>query len=441
MGAPFDSTPPFGIVGRVDDEAASIAGAASGRPRDAGAVETRVSGAAPKTSRWRKIRRPLAAFGLVLLAVFGVVLADAWEGLGHRATGERLARMQRSPRWRDGAFVNPEEIVNDTPRMFSSVLHTSDDVSPNVPVDATRPDPAALRRPPESGLRITWLGHSSTLIELDGKRFLTDPMWSERAGPLTWIGPRRFFPVLVPLDEIGPIDAVLVSHDHFDHLDHRTIKAMKDWESTVFVVPLGLGAHLEYWGVPASRIREVDWWDETKLGDVTVASTPARHASGRHVFDRDQTLWSSYAIVGPRHRVFFSGDTGLFTALEEIADKYAPFDVTMFEVGQYHQAWPDWHIGPEQAVVAHQKLRGKVFFPIHWALLALAMHAWTEPMERAIAAAEAGGVAIVTPRPGEMVEPTSARVARWWPQVPFQSAAEHPIVSGNVHFRETSPSP
>lgn len=386
------------------------------------------------------IRRVLKVFAALLLLSLLVVLAQAWQGLGRRATGERRARMEKSPQWKDGSFANPEEIVNDWRAMVDGLLHVSDDATPKTPPDVVKPDPAMLAKPPDSGLRITWFGHSSMLIEVDGKRILTDPMWSERAGPLTWIGPQRYFPVLIPLEQIGRIDAVLISHDHYDHLDHRTLIAMKDWKDTTFIVPLGVGAHLEYWGIPLAQIREVDWWEETKFGEVTIASTPVRHASGRQVFDRDATLWSGYAIVGPQHRVYFSGDTGLFTALETIADKYGPFDVTMFEVGQYHRAWPDWHLGPEQAVLAHQKLKGKVFFPIHWSLLTLAYHAWTEPMERALAESKTRGVTVVTPKPGQSVEPEVAtQFAKWWPDVKFETGAQHPVVSGNVNFRQPTP--
>ncbi|MEJ7731583.1 MAG: MBL fold metallo-hydrolase [Polyangiaceae bacterium] len=285
---------------------------------------------------------------------------------------------------------------------------------------------------PATGLRITWLGHSTTLVEIDGKRVLTDPMWSDRAGPLTWIGPRRWYPPPIALADLPHIDAVVISHDHYDHLDDRTLTAMKDWDTT-FVVPLGIGAHLEYWGVPPGRIAESDWWDRVELGGLSIVVTPARHASGRQLFDMDESLWAGFALIGPRHRVWYSGDTGLFPAMKDIGRRLGPFDVTMIESGQYHAGWPDWHLGPEQAVTAHRMVGGKLLFPTHWGLLQLAYHGWTEPAERAVAAARDAGVSIVTPHPGQGIEPEALPDADvWWPKLPWQTGADAPIVSGGM---------
>ena len=383
----------------------------------------------------KRLRRGAKWLGLSVLVVLGLTLADAWQGLGHRATGERRARMERSPQWLGGAFENPEPIVNSIGGTLGAMFSSSPDDAPHEPV-ATQPiDPATFAHPPASGLRLTWLGHSTMLIELDGYRVLTDPVWSDRVGPLDWIGPRRWYAPLIKLDQLPHIDAVLISHDHFDHLDHRTMIAMKDWD-TKFIVPLGVGAHLEYWGIAASKIVEVDWWDRTRLGTLDIVTTPVRHASGRHVFDKDATLWAGYALLGPAHRVYFSGDTGLFTALQDIGEKLGPFDATMLEVGQYHRAWPDWHMGPEQAVTAHQMLRGKTFVPMHWGLVTLAMHGWTEPIERAVTASSKHEVHLVTPRPGQSFEPeVPTQFARWWPTLPFETPEQHAIVSGNVVLR------
>ena len=354
--------------------------------------------------------------------------------MGHRAVGARRARMERSPQWKDGHFVNPQPLHNDNWGAMTAMFHASPDSSPRQAIPAPPIDPARFATPPASGLRVTWLGHANALLEIDGARVLTDPVWSERASPLTWVGPQRWYRPQIALAALPPIDAVVISHDHYDHLDMRTIVAMKDWPTTTFVVPLGIGAHLAYWGVPESRIVELDWWDRTRVGALEIVCTPARHAAGRNMlFDRDGKLWAGYAFIGARHRVFFSGDTGLHPAMRDIGARLGPFDVTMIEVGQYNRAWPDWHIGPEQALIAHGMLRGKVMLPMHWGLFKLAPHGWTEPIERAVAAGAAAGATIVTPMPGESIEPEPPpAVTHWWPQLPWSTAAETPIKSTQV---------
>lgn len=378
------------------------------------------------------IRRLLRLAGLALLGFIAAIVVSGWKAFGTSAEGERLRRMQQSPQWKDGAFENPQPLVNDAWGMLTGLFHVSPDVSPREPVNVAKVDPQTWKTPPASGLRVTWLGHSTTLVEIDGYRVLTEPVWSERASPVTWLGPKRWYAPPIALHELPAIDAVVISHDHYDHLDYPTIAAMKDWKTTFFV-PLGVGAHLEYWGVPAERIVELDWWQRKSLGNLELVATPSRHASGRVLWDKDAKLWAGWVVIGPKHRVYYSGDTGLFPAMRDIGSKLGPFDLTMFEVGQYNPAWPDWHIGPEQAVEAHQWVGGKVFLPVHWGLFTLAYHGWTEPVERVLAARERFPAEVMTPRPGESVEPeVTHSPERWWPNVPWQTAEQHPIVSGHA---------
>ncbi len=368
---------------------------------------------------------------MALATATGWVVASRLAAFGGRPEGARLARMERSPQWRDGRFVNPQPIRNHLWRMARDLLDASDHRTPAGGVPVVPVDPARLATPPASGLRVTWLGHSTLLLELEGHRLLVDPVWGERASPFGALGPRRYYPPLVDLADLPPVDAVLVTHDHYDHLDMAAITAMRGWETT-FVVPLGVGAHLEAWGIAAGRIVELDWWERTRLGGLEVVATPARHASGRALLGgRDRTLWAGFALLGSHHRVYCSGDTGLFPGLADIGARLGPFDLALIEAGAYGRAWPDWHLGPEQAVQAAGLVRAGLLIPVHWGLFTLAYHGWTEPAERTLAAARRAGQRLALPRPGESLEPAAApaEVARWWPELPWRSAEQDPIVS------------
>jgi L-ascorbate metabolism protein UlaG (beta-lactamase superfamily) len=363
------------------------------------------------------------------LAIAGSALVGH-AAFGKGPEGARRARVERSPQWRGGRFENPEPLHNDMWLAFKDLFVASDDRTPRDPVPTEAIEPGRFDTPPASGLRVTWLGHSTVLVELDGRRVLVDPVWGERASPFSWVGPRRFYAPLLPLEQVPAVDAVVISHDHFDHLDVSTIEAIKHWPTT-FVVPLGVGAHLESWGVPEQRIIELDWWEETRVGDLAIVATPARHASGRMPFTgQNQTLWSGFALVGPAHRVYYSGDTGFFPGLSDIGARLGPFDLAMIESGAYGRAWPDWHLGPEQAVQASQLVNARVLLPVHWGLFNLAFHGWTEPAERVLVAAARQGVTVTLPKPGQSVEPGASLPAeRWWPELPWKSADEDPIVA------------
>jgi L-ascorbate metabolism protein UlaG (beta-lactamase superfamily) len=362
----------------------------------------------------------VGATGLAVLA-----RSTEWfASLGARATGERLERMRRSPQWSAGAqrFVNAMPTHTMLPRDAARSLHlqvaggeTRYPVRP-IPVEARRR--SDFERPPASGLRATWLGHATALVEVDGARILTDPVWSERVSPSTLVGPRRFFEPPIALADLPRVDAVVISHDHYDHLDMETVKTLARTGAR-FCVPLGVGAHLERWGMPASQIDERDWGETREIAGVTITATPARHFSGRRLSDRDATLWCSWVIAGLRHRVFYSGDSGYFDGYRDIGRDHGPFDLTLMSLGAYGPTWPLIHMTPEEIVQAQRDLRGELLLPIHWATFNLAFHAWNEPALRMAADARAKGVRFTIPRPGEMTEPArlleaGSEPAEWW---------------------------
>ncbi|WP_457330129.1 MBL fold metallo-hydrolase [Rhizobacter sp. P5_C2] len=392
-----------------------------------------------KKSGWRRLKWGLLAAGTGI----ALMLASACTGFGelHRGQAEQQP-LETSPQWHDGQFNNPQPMWSNMKDALLRAFDSTPDGAPQAAVPVLASQGEALATLPASGLRVTWFGHSSTLLEIDGTRVLLDPIWSERASPVSWAGPKRWFAPPIPLDKLPPVDVVLVSHDHYDHLDAGTVRALQA-RGARFVVPLGIGGHLRGWGVPADRIVELDWWQSTQVGTLQVTSTPARHASGRLNPQSDRTLWTGFAMVGATHRVYYSGDTGLFEEMNDIGKRLGPFDLTLIESGQYDADWPDWHLGPEQAVLAHQRVQGKLMMPVHWGLFALAHHGWTEPVERVLAAADCQGVSVLTPRPGQSVEPgRDPMPGRWWPQQAWRTAAEKPVVAtknGNAGDRVQLP--
>ena len=274
---------------------------------------------------------------------------------------------------------------------------------------------AVHNRPlPTKGLKVMWLSHSTLLIEIDGKRFLTDPVWSKRCSPFSFMGPARFFDMPLDLGHLPKLDGVIISHDHYDHLDYVTVMQLKK-SGVPFYCPLGVGSRLLEWGVAASQIQEFDWWDEIPLGRThLLTATPARYFPGRGMFDRNKTLWASWVIQGPQHNVFYGGDSGYFSGFPRIGRKYGPFDLTFLEVGAYDKNWESIHMGPENAVQAHSELRGNILFPIHWGTFNLAIHAWTDPAERVLSAAQEKQVLLALPKPGQMLNLAELPLNSYW---------------------------
>ena len=346
------------------------------------------------------------------------------KSLGARAEGLRLERMQASPQWRDGSFRNIAPVragLRDPSAKFPSLadfLCGGTRRVPTAPLPAQDPRADWLRAP-DTGLRATWLGHSTVLLEIDGARVLTDPVWGARASPSQLAGPKRFQPVPVALDALPTIDAVILSHDHYDHLCHPTVKALAR-TAIPCVTSLGVGAHLQAFGIAPERITELDWWQSHRLpgSELEVTATPSQHFSGRGLKDRNATLWSSMVLRTARHRVFFSGDTGLTTQYAEIAQRLGPFDLVMLEVGAFHPSWGDIHLGPENALKALALLGGGAFLPVHWGTFSLALHDWDQPAETLLALAPPQGVQLLMPMLGQPVEPERGlALAPWWRDV------------------------
>lgn len=290
--------------------------------------------------------------------------------------------------------------------------------TPSQPPGPFHADLQIINHLPPDALRITWMGHSSTLIEIDGKRFLTDPLWYKRASPFPGIGPKRFFENPLPIDKLPVIDRILLSHDHYDHLDKDAILHLTSTKKIPVICMLGVGKRLQKWGVSESLITELDWWQDTEIeSDFLITALPARHFSGRSMIDRFTTLWGSFAIKGPIHNVYFGADSGYYDGFKKIGQQLGPFDLTMLDTGAYNAEWATIHMGPENAVQAHLDLKGKLLMPIHWGTFNLAMHPWTEPVEKVIKAAEAKNVTLLLPAPGETRDvDEGAYNSKWWMQ-------------------------
>ena len=312
--------------------------------------------------------------------------------------------------------------------LFSGYDRTPARQLPQQPVDL-----AYFSNPESNQLNVTWLGHSTLMINIDGYRVLTDPVFEKR---VSVVGPARFNgEVPVDIRRLPSIDAVIISHDHYDHLNKSSVQQL-DRKTDRFIVPLGVGARLVKWGLPPSKIVELDWWAEYRISPgLMIGATPAQHFSGRGLTDRNATLWASWVIATPRHKIFFSGDTGYFDGFRQIGQVYGPFDMTFIECGAYNTSWAQVHMFPEQTVQAHLDLGGNVLHPIHWGTFNLALHPWYEPMERLTEAANAAGVTIATPVVGATtVYGQNLPVQKWWRQAmkPSREVTNMAAVENNL---------
>lgn len=351
------------------------------------------------------------------IIVLGYAVLNYYPAFGGKHSNEKKAIYAQSPQYKNGKFENQIQTGWDT--SFSSMISMMRDFlkgnperrpSETIPMASFSP---GVNRNSEA--KITWFGHSAFLLEIDGKTILFDPMFGKAPSPFPVRNQRYSSELPFRIEELPVIDAVLLSHDHYDHLDYGSITKLKG-KVKQFITPLGVGTHLERWGIPLEYIQEHDWWNEFTFEGIKLTCTPARHFSGRGLTDRNSTLWCSWVIIGQDTKIYFSGDGGYGPHFKEIGEKYGPFDLTLMECGQYDERWAAIHMLPEETIQAHQDVKGKLLIPVHWGAFTLSLHTWHDPVERAIRAAEETGVEIVTPRIGETVNLSNAEYPKtaWW---------------------------
>lgn len=359
---------------------------------------------------------------ILSLVLFLIIAAGLFinfhPGFGAAPSATHQLQFQDSENYQKGKFRNLEASPMDIKfsKAFSEYTKKDHNRNPKRNIEVQKPGAEFFNSKNDSMTRIIWFGHSAFLLEIDGKTLLLDPMLGESPSPHPLLGPKRYSSELpIPIEEMPEIDAVIFSHDHYDHLDYGSVKQLKD-KVRQFYVPLGLGSHLRAWGVSADNIIEMDWWEENEFMGLQFICTPARHFSGRGLFDRASTLWASWIIKGRKHAVYFSGDSGYGRHFREIGEKYGPFDISLMECGQYNVDWKYLHMMPEETVLASLDLQSKLVLPIHWGAFTLAYHDWTEPVERATAKARELNFPIATPRIGQALVLGDSLIPdeKWW---------------------------
>ena len=356
--------------------------------------------------------RFLVVFLLIQISLFGCSTTNAGDLV-------REQRIAESPQWNGEKFQNPEQVPStewgkSLVTFWNYFFNKPEGYTPNPPLPAEPFDISSWDR--QRDLQFTWLGHTTFLIKMDGKVILTDPMFSQQAGTYGWFSPIRYSKTLTSMDKLPVVDVVLITHNHSDHLDENSIKMLIP-KTRHFIAPLAVGKLLEEWGVSHKKITELDWWQKKSIDGLTVTAAPAKHTSERGVFDKNKTLWVSYGILGKKQNLYLSGDSGWFNGLYEIGERLGPFDVSFFEIGAYGEirGWKEIHYTPEQAVKAHQAVRGKLMVPSGWGTFDLGMFSWHEPIERFLIAVNQAGINHLTPKIGEVVIPGKVGGNEtWW---------------------------
>ena len=358
---------------------------------------------------------------ITLLIIIGVLFINLSPQFGGVASKQQQELFSKSKHYKDGKFLNNggvkmEMSLKDSFKAMWILFKSNSKAEPNKNIAVQKIDSITIANY-NSKTRFIWFGHSTFLLQIKGKNLLIDPMFGNVPAPNPLLGNKRFSNKLpIEIEKLPSIDAVLITHDHYDHLDYESIQKLKD-KVNIFYTPLGIGIHLLKWGVEKERIIELDWWQEIKFDELTIRCTPAQHFSGRGISDREKTLWCSWIIQSDDENLFFSGDSGYASHFKEIGDQYGPFDFAFMECGQYNKLWPLVHMLPEETAQAGLDIKAKRIMPIHWGAFKLASHSWTDPVERISKKAKELNVDLVIPKIGEIIEiglNDSEEIYPWW---------------------------
>jgi len=358
---------------------------------------------------------------IVLLLIVGVSFLYISPQFGGKASKEQIEAYGKTGHFENGIFLNDEPMemeinCHSVTQMLKETMEPDPNVSPKVDIKVQKISRESIQQKLDSVVRITWFGHSTLLIEMDSKKLLIDPIFSQYAAPHPLLGRKRYNSQMpITIEELPQINAVFISHDHYDHLDYESIKKLKA-KVNHFFVPLGVANHLKYWGIDEKRITEMDWWQELSWENMEIAFTPSRHMSGRGLGDQSTTLWGSWVFKGNHKNIFYSGDGGYGKHFAEIGNKYGPFDMGIMECGQYNKLWADVHLMPEQTIQASIDVKAKRIIPVHWGAYTLATHSWTDPIERVTTEAIKMNIPIATPKIGEPIylKDSTKVFDNWW---------------------------
>jgi L-ascorbate metabolism protein UlaG (beta-lactamase superfamily) len=362
---------------------------------------------------------------ILLLSLSILLFTSLHPAFGGKAGKDDKIRYQKSPNHRKGIFQNQVETImsmsfGETLKLIPEFLRKVPGRQPMGDIQVGKTDSLQIIKQLNGSPKITWFGHSTFLLTIDGKKILLDPMFGETPSPVPFLGSKRFSKTLpVQPEDLPDIDLVLFSHDHYDHLDYPSVIKLKD-KVQMWYVPLGVGSHLKAWGVHENKISEFDWWETTDYKGLNLICTPARHFSGRGLTDRFSTLWSSWVIRTENTSIYFSGDSGYGPHFKEIGEKYGPFDLALMECGQYNELWSNIHMMPEETIQAGLDVKARKLMPIHWGAFTLAFHPWKEPVQRAYAEATRQNISFLTPEIGEItdIKNNTIPTKKWWDSIP-----------------------